>query len=47
LKEGPPFSSQDFLMQLAEGKVDLEAIPGRHRARTNGKAAHQKTDAAD
>jgi polyphosphate kinase len=27
LKEGPPFSSQDFLMQLAEGKADLNAIP--------------------
>ena len=27
LKDAPPFSSQDFLMQLAEGKVDLDAIP--------------------
>ncbi len=27
LKDAPPFSSQDFLMKLAEGKVDLEAIP--------------------
>jgi polyphosphate kinase len=27
LKDAPPFSSQDFLMQLAEGKVDLSAIP--------------------
>jgi polyphosphate kinase len=27
LKEREPFSSQDFLMQLAEGKVDLDAIP--------------------
>jgi polyphosphate kinase len=26
-KDAPVFSSQDFLMQLAEGKVDLEAIP--------------------
>jgi polyphosphate kinase len=27
LKDAPSFSSQDFLIQLAEGKVDLEAIP--------------------
>ena len=27
LKDREPFSSQDFLMQLAEGKVDLDAIP--------------------
>ena len=27
LKDAPPFSSQDFLMQLADGKVDLTAIP--------------------
>lgn len=27
LKDAPPFSSQDFLMQLAEGKTDLDAIP--------------------
>jgi polyphosphate kinase len=27
LKDAEPFSSQDFLMQLAEGKVDLDAIP--------------------
>jgi polyphosphate kinase len=26
-KDAPVFSSQDFLMQLAEGKVDLDAIP--------------------
>jgi polyphosphate kinase len=26
-KDAPQFSSQDFLMQLAEGKVDLTAIP--------------------
>ena len=29
LKDAPPFSSQDFLMQLAEGKADLDAIPHR------------------
>ena len=27
LKDAKPFSSQDFLMQLAEGKADLDAIP--------------------
>ena len=27
LKDRPAFSSQDFLMQLAEGKTDLSAIP--------------------
>ncbi|MDR3739178.1 MAG: polyphosphate kinase 1 [Terracidiphilus sp.] len=27
LKDAPAFSSQEFLMQLAEGKTDLEAIP--------------------
>jgi polyphosphate kinase len=27
LGEAPPFSSQEFLIQLAEGKTDLEAIP--------------------
>jgi polyphosphate kinase len=26
-KDAPAFSSQDFLMQLAEGKVDVDAIP--------------------
>ena len=26
-KDAPAFSSQDFLMQLAEGKADLDAIP--------------------
>jgi polyphosphate kinase len=26
-KDQPPFSAQDFLMQLAEGKADLQAIP--------------------
>jgi polyphosphate kinase len=27
LKDAKPFASQDFLIQLAEGKVDLDAIP--------------------
>jgi polyphosphate kinase len=33
LKDAPPFASQDFLMQLAEGKVELNAIP-----KANGQA---------
>ena len=27
LKDAPAFSSQDFLMKLAEGKADLDALP--------------------
>jgi polyphosphate kinase len=27
LKGEPPFSAQDFLMRLAEGKIDISAIP--------------------
>ena len=30
LKNVPPFASQEFLVQLAEGKVDLNAIPNPH-----------------
>ena len=30
LKKVPPFASQEFLVQLAEGKVDLNAIPKPH-----------------
>ena len=37
LKDATPFGSQDFLMQLAEGKADLDAIP---------KASLHKTPAA-
>jgi polyphosphate kinase len=36
LKDAPAFSCQDYLIQLAEGKVDLEAIP---RASVGGEAA--------
>jgi polyphosphate kinase len=32
LKEAVPFSSQGFLMQLAEGKIDLDAIPKTTKA---------------
>jgi polyphosphate kinase len=46
MKDVPAFSSQDFLMQLAEGRADLDSIP-----KANGKAAvktvMKKADAAD
>ncbi|MGH9604902.1 MAG: polyphosphate kinase 1 [Terracidiphilus sp.] len=42
LKDAPPFSSQDFLIQLAEGKTDLEAIPAPPGAKPPAKAANQK-----
>ncbi len=51
LKDGPPFSSQDFLMQLAEGKVDLDAIPRpvstRSSPRRPARRATRKAVAAD
>jgi polyphosphate kinase len=46
LKDAPPFSAQEFLMQLAEGKTDLDAIPA-HDARRQTKAAEKAADAAD
>ncbi len=42
LKDAPLFSSQDFLIRLAEGKTDLEAIPvaaGEPHAKPTEKAA--------
>jgi polyphosphate kinase len=36
LKDAPSFAAQDFLMQLAEGKVDLDAIP-----RPGAKSVHK------
>ena len=38
LKDAPAFSSQDFLMQLAEGKVDVDAIPALHVEKPAGKS---------
>ena len=32
MKDAPAFSSQEFLMQLAEGKIDLDAIPRERKA---------------
>jgi polyphosphate kinase len=59
LKDAPVFASQDFLMNLAEGKVDLDAIPAPHKgaatarekpvekAESPAKAAHKRANAAD
>jgi polyphosphate kinase len=47
LKDQKPFSSQDFLMQLADGKVDLDAIPTSGANRQPALAAAGKADAAD
>ena len=49
-KEAKPFSSQDFLIQLAEGKTDLDAIPqasevGPPKVRTSKKSAAKKAAA--
>ena len=42
-----PFSSQEFLMQLAEGKVELSAIPKLGTARPPTKASTRTAKAAD
>ena len=42
LKDAAPFSSQDFLMKLAEGKADLDAIPRPHQSRPPAKALAKK-----
>jgi polyphosphate kinase len=47
LKDAKPFSSQDFLIQLAEGKVDLSAIPRPSAARPPAKTATRRASAAD
>jgi len=47
LKDAKPFSSQEFLMLLAEGKVDLDAIPKPSAAKPPARAASRKADAAD
>jgi polyphosphate kinase len=38
LNDAPPFSSQEFLMKLAEGKVDLDVIPKPQQAHPSAKA---------
>ena len=47
LKDAPLFSSQDFLTQLAEGKVDLDAIPVPKSTKPQAKRLHEKAHAAD
>ncbi len=47
IKDAKPFSSQEFLMQLAEGKVELEAIPKPIAAKPPAKSAAKKARAAD
>jgi polyphosphate kinase len=46
-KDAPLFSSQDFLMQLAEDKVGLDAIPKPVEAKPVTKTVRQKVVAAD
>lgn len=46
IKDSPEFSSQEFLMQLAEGKTDLEAIP-QVDSKRQSKAAQKAATAAD
>ena len=51
LKDAPPFSSQDFLIQLAEGKLALDAIPHpvlpRRKPQRPPRRALRKAVAAD
>jgi polyphosphate kinase len=46
MKDAEPFSAQEFLMQLAEGKTDLEAIPAPG-AKREAKSAETAATAAD
>ncbi len=47
LKDAPSFSSQDFLIRLAEDKTDLAAIPTPHQPIAPAKAPQKKATAAD
>ncbi len=47
LKEAKPFSAQEFLMQLAEGKAELDAIPKPGIVRPLAKTTGKKAEAAD
>jgi polyphosphate kinase len=47
LHDAPVFSSQEFLMQLAEGKADLDAIPKTGAQKSSQKSVAKKTKAAD
>jgi len=46
VKDGAAFASQEFLMQLAEGKVDLSAIPKSTAANPRAKAPARKAAVA-
>jgi polyphosphate kinase len=46
LKDAKPFSSQEFLMQLAEGKAELSAIPRPGTATAPARAAIRRVSAA-
>jgi polyphosphate kinase len=46
LKELKPFSAQEFLMQLAEGKSDLDAIPKAGASRPAIKTTAKKAEGA-
>jgi polyphosphate kinase len=47
LKSSPVFSSQEFLMQLAEGKTSLDAIPVARAHKAPSRQAARKVQAAD
>jgi polyphosphate kinase len=46
-KDAPHFSAQDFLMRLAEGKIEPDKIPASSSARSVANVAAKKADAAD
>ncbi len=46
VKDAPAFSAQEFLMQLAEGKIDLDALPAPGTKR-DAKIAEKAATAAD
>jgi polyphosphate kinase len=45
LKNTKPFSSQEFLMHLAEGKTDLSALPAPHAVSAEAKPDAKKASA--
>ena len=45
MKDAPVFSSQDFLMKLAEGKADTDSIPAQQKAAPPAQPAARRTRA--
>jgi polyphosphate kinase len=45
-RDAPPFASQDFLIQLAEGKTDLDAIPKPGAVKSTAAKSAKKTSKA-